>query len=128
MLEGDPTRRVDSRKTTQLPDNDQSVRRGRLWRDSRVAAQDGATQASTDDAFPPHSGHSDRCDRGLQSPLPHSSRQPIDLAHLVTRLRELSDRVEEAILCDVQRMALLSAIPDIALQNALAISPGPNSR
>jgi hypothetical protein len=42
-----------------------------------------------------------RCDRGLQSPLPHSSRQPIDLAHLATGLRELSDQVGEVILCDV---------------------------
>ena len=28
----------------------------------------------------PHSGHSDRGDPALQSPLPHSSHQPIDLA------------------------------------------------
>ena len=67
-----------------------------------------------------------RCDPALQSPLPRSSRQPIDLAHLVTGLRELSDRVGEVILCDVGRMASLSHVPDIAffrLNGLQEISP-----
>ena len=55
----------------------------------------------------PHSGHSDRCDRALQSPLPHSSSS----ANWRRVSASLSDRVGEVLTCDVGNVALLGHIP-----------------
>jgi hypothetical protein len=81
-----------------------------LLRPRRTKRAKGCVSAWSirDGPLSPHSNHSDRRDRALQSPLPHSSRQPIDLAHLATGLPELSDQVGEVILCDVVKTALLS--------------------